>query len=130
MVYARYMMKLIRKLRTAKGFTLLEVMIGLVIFSVGMLLLGSMTVVALRGNVWSDKTTQVVQAMRDKIEDFRHADVDDMVGGSDVVNGLNRQWTFEDLSTNLKKITVKVSWDDEKAIAKCCSTITYIQTGG
>lgn len=117
------------KLRKTDGFTLLEVMIGLIIFSVGMLLLGSMTVVALRGNTWSNKTTQVVQAMRDKIEDFRHATTTDMVSGTDVVNGLNRQWSFEDLTTNLKKVTVVVSWDDEKAIAKCCSTITYIETG-
>jgi prepilin-type N-terminal cleavage/methylation domain-containing protein len=117
------------KLKKTNGFTLLEVMIGLIIFSVGMLLLGSMTVVALRGNTWSNKTTEVVQAMRDKIEDFRHATTTDMVSGTDVVNGLSRRWFFEDLSTNLKKVTVVVSWDDQKAIAKRCSTMTYIETG-
>ena len=115
------------KLKKTDGFTLLEVMIGLIIFSVGMLLLGSMTVVALRGNTWSNKTTQVVQAMRDKIEDFRHATAAEKVGGTDVVNGLNRRWTFENLSTGLDKITVVVSWDDQQAIAKRCSTVTYIE---
>jgi prepilin-type N-terminal cleavage/methylation domain-containing protein len=115
------------KLRKTDGFTLLEVMIGLIIFSVGMLLLGSMTVVALRGNTWSSKTTQVVQAMRDKIEDFKHATTAQKVGGSDVVNGLNRRWSFENVATNLDQITVVVSWDDEQAIAKSCSTITYIE---
>jgi prepilin-type N-terminal cleavage/methylation domain-containing protein len=118
------------KLRNADGFTLLEVMIGLIIFSLGMLLLSSMLVVALRGNTWSNKTTQVVQAMRDKIEEYRHADVSTMVNGSDVVNGLGRSWNFEDLTSNLKKITVAVSWEDQQAIAKQCSTVTYIQVGG
>jgi len=117
------------KLRKTDGFTLLEVMMGLIIFSLGMLLLGSMTVVALRGNTWSGKTTEVVQAMRDKIEDFRHAPVADMVCGADAVGSLSRTWTFEDLATNLKKITVVVSWEDEQAIAKACSTVTYIETG-
>jgi prepilin-type N-terminal cleavage/methylation domain-containing protein len=115
------------KLKKTDGFTLLEVMIGLIIFSVGMLLLGSMTVVALRGNTWSNKTTQVVQAMRDKIEDFKHATAAQKVGGSDVVNGFNRRWSFENVATNLDQITVVVSWDDEQAIAKSCSTITYIE---
>ncbi len=117
------------KLKKSDGFTLLEVMIGLIIFSLGMLLLGSLTVVALRGNTWSNKTTQVVQLMRDKIEDFRDADVADMANGSDAVNGLNRQWTFEDITTNLKKITVVVSWEDRQAIARRCSTVTYISAG-
>lgn len=125
MDYERYRMKL----KKTDGFTLLEVMIGLIIFSLGMLLLGSMTVVALRGNTWSNKTTQVVQAMRDKIEDFRHAPVTDMVSGADAVGSLSRSWTFEDLESNLKKVTVVVSWADAQAIAKACSTVTYIETG-
>ena len=114
------------KLKKTDGFTLLEVMMGLIIFSVGMLLLGSMTVVALRGNTWSNKTTQVVQAMRDKIEDFRHATTAEKVNGSDVVNGLSRRWTFQNVTTNLDMITVVVSWEDDKQIAKSCSTMTYI----
>lgn len=114
------------KLKKTDGFTLLEVMIGLIIFSVGMLLLGSMTVVALRGNTWSNKTTQVVQAMRDKIEDFRHATAAEKIDGSDVVNGLNRHWSFVNVGANLDQITVVVSWNDQQAIAKTCSTITYI----
>jgi Tfp pilus assembly protein PilV len=122
-------MRFTMKIKKTDGFTILEVMVGMIIFTLGMLLLSSLTVVALRGNTWSDKTSQVVQAMRDKIEDYRHADVADMINGEDAVNGLRRTWTFQDLSANLKEITVVVSWEDRQAIAKRCSTITYIQVG-
>lgn len=122
------------KLNNAKGFTLLEVMMGLIIFSVGLLLLSSMLVVALRGNVWSDKTTEVVQAMRDKVEYFRHQKEADLVCGSDVVRGLHRSWSFADAETGLKDVllkslTVAVTWYDEKDVARTCSTTTYIQLG-
>lgn len=124
-------MKLMKRMN-AKGFTLLEVMMGLVIFSLGLLLLSSMLVVAMKGNVWSNKTTQVVQAMRDKVEYFRHQDEDQMVSGYDVVKGLYRSWRFSDDETgledvSLKELTVAVTWHDEKDVAHCCSTSTYIQ---
>ena len=115
------------RIKKSDGFTLLEVMMGLVIFTLGLLLLSTMMVVALRGNVWSDKTTQVVQSMREKVEDFRFAKVADMTNGSDAIKGLTRTWSFSDLTTNLKKLTVTVTWHDEKGTAKACSTITYIQ---
>ena len=118
-----------RKLEDTKGFTLLEVMMGLMIFTLGLLLLSSMLVVAIRGNEWSDKTTLLVQAIRDKVEDFRHEDPVNMVAGSDMVGELTREWSFNDLSANLKELLVVVTWHDQKAVAHQCSTLTYIQVG-
>ena len=117
------------RLKKSEGFTLLEVMVGLIIFSLGLLLLSSMLVVALRGNVWSDKTTQIVQTVRDKIEEFRHAKVADMVNGTDMVRGMSRSWAFEDVTSNLKKITVVVDWHDQRSVEHQCTTATYIQVG-
>jgi hypothetical protein len=102
-------------------------MVGLIIFSMGMLLLSSMMMVSLKGNKWSDMTTQTVQLIRDKIEDFRHEDPVNMVNGSDVVDGFNRQWLFQDLTTNLKSLTVIVDWADERSMVHSCTTTTYIQ---
>ncbi len=104
-------------------------MMGLVIFTMGLLLLSSMMVVAIRGNVWSDKTTQIVQATREKVEEFRRISDDDMAGGSDVRGNLNRSWQVVDLDSYLKKLTVVVSYTDEKAVTKACTTVTYIQVG-
>lgn len=117
------------KIQSQDGFTLLEVMMGLVIFTLGLLLLSSMMVVAIRGNVWSDKTTQVVQATREKIEEFRRISDEDMASGSDVRGSMNRSWEITDIDTYLKRLTVVVGYWDEKAVEKACTTITYIQVG-
>lgn len=115
------------KIRNDKGFSILEVMVGLIIFTVGLLLLSSMMMVSLKGNKWSNKTTQTVQLVRDKMEDFRNEDISSMVNGSDVVDGINRAWFFEDLTSNLKKLTVVVDWTDERDVVQACTTVTYIQ---
>ncbi len=117
------------KRKNENGFTLLEVMVGLVIFTLGLLLLSSMLVVALRGNVWSGKTTLIVQATREKIEEFRRLPDESMVGGSDVRGRLNRVWEVEDIDANLKQLRVIVSYHDEKDVERACSTVTYIQVG-
>lgn len=117
------------KIQSQDGFTLLEVMMGLVIFTLGLLLLSSMMVVAIRGNVWSDKTTEIVQATREKIEEFRRLADEDMASGSDVRGGMNRSWEIADVDTYLKRLTVVVGYEDEKAVEKVCTTITYIQVG-
>lgn len=117
------------KIRSQDGFTLLEVMMGLVIFTLGLLLLSSMMVVAIRGNVWSDKTTQIVQATREKVEEFRRLPDADMASGSDVRGVMSRSWEVSDIAANLKQLTVVVGYTDEKAVAKVCTTITYIQVG-
>lgn len=117
------------KRKNENGFTLLEVMVGLVIFTLGLLLLSSMLVVALRGNVWSGKTTLIVQATREKIEEFRRLPDESMVSGSDVRGRLNRVWEVEDIDANLKQLRVIVSYHDEKDVERACSTVTYIQVG-
>lgn len=121
--------KLFSRIRTSEGFTLLEVMVGLVIFSVGLLLLGSMMIVSIDGNVWSNKTTEVVQLVREKVEDFRNMKSEDMENGYDVVNGLSRSWLVTDEAENLKKLTVVVSWNDKRDVTHACTTATYIQVG-
>ena len=122
-------MRLKMKIKSQDGFTLLEVMMGLVIFTLGLLLLSSMMVVALRGNVWSDKTTQVVQATREKIEEFRRLPDEDMASGTDVRAGFNRSWLVEDIDAQLKRLTVVVSYSNEKAVVRACTTVTYLEVG-
>ncbi len=107
----------------------MEVMVGIVIFTLGLLLLTSMMIVALNGNVWSEKTTDMVQATREIVEQFRRTPDDDMANGSDVRGRLTRNWTIQDIDANLRQLTVVVSYTDKKNVAHACSTITYIQVG-
>lgn len=107
---------------------MLEVMVGLIIFSLGLLLLSSMMMVSLKGNKWSNATTDVVQLMRDKVEDFRNAKPADMVNGTDLVNGVRRTWIFRNLPPgNLKELVVALQWTDERNAVQACTTYTFIQ---
>ena len=54
------------------GFTILEVMVGLVIFTLGLLLLMSMMVVSMQGNSWSEYQTPSAQLIREKIEQMKY----------------------------------------------------------
>lgn len=116
-----------KRLKRDDGFTLLEVMIALIIFASGLLMLSSMMMVSLKGNKWSSRTTDTVQLIRDKIEDFRNEDPLNMVSGSDQVDGVKRAWRFEDLTSNLKSLTVVASWTDERDAVQACTTVTYIK---
>lgn len=119
----------LKRFKEISGFTLLEVMIGLVIFTTGLLLLGSMMIVSIEGNVWSNKTTEVVQVIRDKVEEFRNLKPADMHSGEDVVDGMTRSWSVSDEADNLKKLEVVVSWNDKRDVTHACTTATFIQVG-
>jgi prepilin-type N-terminal cleavage/methylation domain-containing protein len=116
------------RIKRQDGFSMLEVMIGLIVFSLGLLLLSSMMMVSLKGNKWSNVTTDVVQLLRDKVEDYRYAEPAEMVAGADVVDGIRRSWYFRTLPPgNLQELTVVLEWSDEREAVQACTTITYIQ---
>jgi type II secretion system protein I len=124
-------MKRIRKKINAKGFTILEVMMGLVIFSIGLLTLLSMIVVSISGNAWSEKTTQTVQIVRKTIEQIKNTP-EDQLGyyGYEETDGIFQQWAVEDSyedGGSLKKVTVWVYWRDEFNRPQYTSTTTYFQ---
>jgi hypothetical protein len=84
--------------------------------------------VSLKANKWSNVTTDVVQLIRDKIEDFRHANPTELVDGSDVIDGVARSWHFENTGTpNLVQLTVLLAWTDEREQPQACTTFTYLQ---
>lgn len=64
-----------------QGFTLMEVLIAIAIFSIGMLAVGSMQITAINTNAKSRNSTTVVTYAKDKAEelmalDYEHADLD------------------------------------------------------
>ncbi len=117
------------KLGNDKGFSILEVMVGLVIFTLGLVLLSSMMMVALEGNKWSDNTTRTVQIIRDKIEHFRNLPPAQLISGSQSLeNGkYNCNWNFIQLNSKLQHLCMVVTWQNERGIAQACTTNTYIR---
>jgi len=124
-------MKKISKKLNSKGFTILEVMVGLVIFTIGLLTLLSMIAVSISGNAWSEKTTKTVQMVRQTIEDIKNTPVAylDNYGYEDE-DGIFRHWSIEDVADGgavLKKVTVWVYWTDDLNRSQYTSTTTYFQ---
>lgn len=124
-------LKRIRKKIDSSGFTILEVMIGLVIFSIGLLTLLSMIVISIGGNSWSDRTTQTVQMVRETIEGLKNTP-SDLLGyyGYEDEGGIFRHWYIEDSyddNGDVKKVTVWVYWSDEFDRPQYTSTTTYFQ---
>ncbi|MBU1319177.1 MAG: prepilin-type N-terminal cleavage/methylation domain-containing protein [candidate division Zixibacteria bacterium] len=121
-------MKKLRKMLAQDGFSILEVMVGLLIFSLGLLLLMSMLVVSIQSNSWSEMETLSSQLIREKIEQLKSTPEASLNSGSDVVSGVLRSWDISALGTpGLYDVTVAVNWTDIDARDHACSTQTYIK---
>ncbi len=126
-----------RKLRTiakekisqTDGFTILEVIVGLIIFTLGLLLLTSMMAVSMKENSWSKDATQSAQMIREKIEQIKRNPATRLSSGSDAIGDFRRSWDVSQVTPNLYAVTVRVIWTDVDQSDHACSTMTYIQQG-
>ena len=98
-----------------KGFTLVEVMIGMAIFIIGYLAVASMQIAAIRGDASARKTTEAATLAADRLETLIVLPYENIAGGGPVTEGAYEvSWQvdpdpFPPL-TNVKTITVKVEW--------------------
>ena len=107
-------------LSTKNGFSLIEVLIALVLFAVGMLGVGAMQIGSIKGNSFSQEVTQATVLSQERLEELRKMDFDD----SNLSNGhhdegvlsgseFSRSYDVESTSTTLKAVTVTVQWTEE-----------------
>jgi prepilin-type N-terminal cleavage/methylation domain-containing protein len=95
-----------------KGFTLVEVMIGMAIFVIGYLAVGSMQMLAIRGNTNARQITEAATLAADQLETLIVLPYDNIDSGDPVIHGAYEvNWQVEDGPLpNTKLITVTVSW--------------------
>ena len=106
------------KQMTNEGFTLVEVMIGMAIFLIGFLAIGTMQIAAINGNAGAREATEAATRATDQLETLIALPFESIDDGGPVTDGAYRvSWEvldeIESPSTvlpNTKTITVTVTW--------------------
>jgi prepilin-type N-terminal cleavage/methylation domain-containing protein len=97
--------------KNKRGFTLLEAVMAMAIFSIGILAVGSMQLWNTKNNTTGNFTTQATMLARQKIEELKVvSDIDDLASGNDTIGIFRRRWVPGDITGTLSRITVTVEW--------------------
>jgi prepilin-type N-terminal cleavage/methylation domain-containing protein len=105
----------LKRMNNQRGFTLLEVLISIIILSVALLALAGLQIISIRGNAFGGTMTEAITLARDKIEDLKRDDWNNVAAGNDAqtVRGISyaRNWAVQ-TAGQTKEVTVTVSWDN------------------
>jgi type IV pilus modification protein PilV len=103
-------------MKKQKGFTLLEVMIGLVILAVGLLGVANMATMSIRANANAGQLTNAYQSAQAEMEKLRALPWGSLVNGSNTRTSkgmtFTNSWTIS-TTGNMKDVTLSVSWVDK-----------------
>ncbi len=103
-----------------KGFSLIEVLIGLVLLAIGLLAIAGMQITAVRGNFFSHYLTQASYVGQDRLEFLDNTPIDspqlqagNYNDGTVTISGIvfNRSYTVA-INGDFRTITYNVSWND------------------
>jgi len=100
--------------KKSRGFTLIEVLIAMAIFSIGILAIGSMQMWNTKNNTTANITTQATMLARQKIEELKTVpDVTTLTSDNETVGIYTRRWNVTNpLGGNTsRQVTVTVSWN-------------------
>jgi prepilin-type N-terminal cleavage/methylation domain-containing protein len=103
-----------RMLQTEKGFSLIEVMIALVLFAVGLLAFAGLEVTAIRNSTYSKDYGKGNTYAQQKMEELKGTAWASLSAGSETLEErFTRTWTVVETETNLmKQVAVHVTWVD------------------
>lgn len=108
-----------RPLFSARGFTLVEALVAIVILVVGVLGAASLTGALMQSNRDATDRTRALELVRHKVEQIQSQGYYDVVTGSDsrAVGGVTftRSWTVTPDSpiAGLRDVQVNVTWTDQ-----------------
>ena len=120
-----------KAIRKPKGFTLIEVMAGLIILAIGLLGIATMQITSIKGGYFSSNVTQATIFAQDKLEYLKSLSHND----SNLNSGQHNEGTIsgtifsrvvnvvDDVGNSIKTITVTVQWTDRGNHSISFSTI-------
>lgn len=100
-----------RLLKNKRGFTLLEAVMAMAIFSIGILAVGSMQLWNTKNNTTGNTTTEATMLARQKIEELKTvSDLTALANGNDTIGIYTRTWEPSNLTGTSRKLKVTVEW--------------------
>jgi type IV pilus assembly protein PilV len=100
--------------RKDQGFTMIEVLIGIMLLAVGLLAVAQMQIMTITTNSLANQRTTAITLGQDQLEILRARPYNN-IGAPPLSNSsgiYTRSWTVEDNTpaTNMKRVTMTVSW--------------------
>jgi prepilin-type N-terminal cleavage/methylation domain-containing protein len=95
------------------GFSLIEIMVAVIIFAIGVLGLAALFPMAMRNVNQGAMITRATQCAQGKIEDLLDAGIGTVGSGADTVGLFHRSWTAapDSLADGLTTVRVSVLWE-------------------
>lgn len=110
-------MFMIKLMRSRAGISLLEVMVGMLVFSLGMLLMIPMVATSITGNETSELNDRVMQDVQNIVEAFKAGAIPDWGMEYDMETYRHTMWWITDTdppTANLDVLVVEVMWEDNQ----------------
>lgn len=110
--------------RRGRGFSTVEVLVGLVILMVGVLALASSISTAAKDMTAGRRDALLWSAVHQKTEELLAAGYSDLSSGSDSVDGFDLSWSVQ--GTEPKKLILVVMPADRWGLARPDTFVTYV----
>jgi len=109
------------RLRSSNGFTLMEVLVAMLILTVGLLGMAGLITGIINSNKLSNRISTATVLAQDKMEEIRGVGYDNASGGTEEYNTISNcslykrvtDVTVDDPAAGMKKIVVTVYWDSD-----------------
>ena len=108
-------------IKKQRGFSLIEVLIGLVFLAIGLLAIAGLQITSVRGNYFSNNLMQATYVAQDRLEFLKNKpfnspqlQANNYNDGNTTVSGVvfNRSYTVVDNVNGYKTISYTITWND------------------